>query len=79
MLSIAIQRVFMYVIRAGPHNKGSPMPESLIDSPEPMEWVAAIERLIDILPWAPYLVVGTAVALFIRYALCPLIRAWRQK
>lgn len=53
------------------------MPETLIESPEPMEWVEAIARLIEILPWAPYLVLGTAVALFIRYALVPLVRAWR--
>ena len=44
---------------------------------EPVEWVDAVERLIEILPWAPYLVIGAAILLFIRFAVCPLIQSWR--
>ena len=74
MFLIAILCVFVYHIRAGPHNKGIHM---LDDAIEPTEWVDALERLLEIMPWTPWLVGVVVGGLFIRFVLCHLIRAWR--
>ena len=47
------------------------MPEA-----QPREWVAALVALIAIVPWAAGVF---GVVFVVRYALVPLVRAWRGK